>query len=160
MRIWSDSPVFAGRYFRKDDLGHGVTLNSIADDPKELKIPADVLAKHRKMVDQAIKTFGARHFDHYDFLNAISDKLGGIGLEHHRSTEISTDPGAFIDYDNHLGDRNVFPHEFVHSWDGKFRRPAGPDRPRLPHPAATTNCCGSTKARPNSGAGCSKRAAG
>ena len=124
-----DSPIIAGRYFRKDDLGHNVTLNSIADDPKELKIPDAVLAKHRKMVDQAIKTFGARHFDHYDFLNAISDKIGGIGLEHHRSTEISTDPGAFIDYDNKVGDRNVFPHEFVHSWDGKFRRPAGQNVP-------------------------------
>lgn len=124
-----DSPVLAGRYFRKDDLGHNVTLNSIADDPKELKIPADVLAKHRKMVDQAIKTFGVRHFDHYDFLNAISEKLGGIGLEHHRSTEISTDLGAFTDYANHPGDRNVFPHEFVHSWDGKFRRPAGQNVP-------------------------------
>ncbi|MEO5773579.1 MAG: PDZ domain-containing protein [Sphingomicrobium sp.] len=119
-----DSPVMAGRYLRKDDLGHNVTLNSLAEDPKELKIPADVLAKHRNMVDQAIKTFGARHFDHYDFLNAVSENIGGIGLEHHRSTEISTDPGYFTDYKNHLLDRNVFPHEFTHSWDGKFRRPA------------------------------------
>ncbi|MEO7504027.1 MAG: PDZ domain-containing protein [Sphingomicrobium sp.] len=119
-----DSPVFAGRYFRKDDLGHGVTLNTVADAAKELAIPAAVLAKHRAMVDQEIKVFGARHFDHYDFLNAISDQLGGIGLEHHRSTEISTSPGYYTDYDNHLLDRNVFPHEFTHSWDGKFRRPA------------------------------------
>lgn len=124
-----DSPVIAGRYFRKDDLGHNVTLNSIADDPKELKIPESTLAKHRKMVDQSIKTFGARQFDHYDFLNAISEKLGGIGLEHHRSTEISSDLGSFIDYDNHPGDRNVFPHEFVHSWNGKYRRPAGQNVP-------------------------------
>jgi len=124
-----DSPIIAGRYFRKDDLGHNVTLNSIADDPKELKIPASVIAKHAKMVDQTIKTFGVKHFDHYDFLNAITDKLGGIGLEHHRSTEISSDLGAFIDYDNHAGDRNVFPHEFVHSWDGKYRRPAGQNVP-------------------------------
>ncbi len=120
-----DSPIMAGRYVRKEDLGHGVTLNNIAEEPKELAVPAVVLAKYRNMVDQAVKTFGARHFDHYDFLNAISDKLGGIGLEHHRSTEISTSPGALIDYDNHLGDRDVFPHEFTHSWDGKFRRPAG-----------------------------------
>ena len=119
-----DSPVFAGLHFRKDDLGHGVTLNTVADSADELKIPADVLAKHRAMVDQNIKVFGARHFDHYDFLNAVTDKLGGIGLEHHRSTEISTDLGYFTDYDNHLLDRNVFPHEFTHSWDGKFRRPA------------------------------------
>ena len=119
-----DSPVIAGRYFRKDDLGLGVTLNSIADSNKELAIPADVLAKHRKLVEQTVKTFGSRHFDHYDFLNAVSDKLGGIGLEHHRSTEISTDPGYYIEYNDHLFDRNVFAHEFTHSWDGKFRRPA------------------------------------
>ncbi len=129
-----DSPILAGRYFRKDDLGHGVTLNSVADDPKELKFPTDVLAKHRGMVDQAVKTFGARHFDHYDFLNAITDKLGGIGLEHHRSTEISSSLGAFIDYENHAGDRNVFPHEFTHSWDGKFRRPAGQNVPDFRSP--------------------------
>ncbi|QIL01409.1 M61 family metallopeptidase [Sphingomonas sinipercae] len=120
-----DSPVFAGLHVRRDDLGHGVTLNSFAHNAKELAIPADVIAKHRRMVDQSIKTFGSRHFDHYDFLNAVSDQLGGIGLEHHRSTEISTDPGYYIDYANHLLDRNVFPHEFTHSWNGKFRRPAG-----------------------------------
>ena len=54
-----------------------------------------MLAKHRKLVDQAVKLFGARHYDHYDFLHAITDKLGGIGLEHHRSTENQTDPGLF-----------------------------------------------------------------
>ncbi len=120
-----DSPIFAGRYYRRDDLGHGAALSSVAHDPKELAIPAAVIAKHRRMVDQSVKLFGKRHYDHYEFLNAISDKLGGIGLEHHRSTEITTDPGAFIDYDNKVGDRNVFPHEFVHSWNGKYRRPVG-----------------------------------
>lgn len=119
-----DSPVFAGRYFRKDDLGQGVTLNTVAEDPKDLVIPADVLAKFRAMTDQQIKVFGARHFDHYEFLNAVSDQLGDIGLEHHRSTEITTAPGFYTDYANHLFDRNVFPHEFTHSWNGKFRRPA------------------------------------
>lgn len=119
-----DSPIFAGRYFRKDDLGHGVTLNSVADSAKELVIPADVLGKHRAMVDQAVKTFGARHFDHYDFLNAVTAELGGIGLEHHRSTEIDSDLGYYTDYANHLLDRNVFPHEFTHSWNGKYRRGA------------------------------------
>lgn len=119
-----DSPVFAGIHFRKHDLGQGATMVTVADSAKELEMPADVLAKHRRMVDQNIKVFGAKHYDHYDFLNAISDKLGGIGLEHHRSTEISTDPGYYTDYANHQLDRNVFPHEFTHSWDGKFRRPA------------------------------------
>ena len=79
-----DSPVFAGKYFRADDLGHGVTLNSVADDPKQLVVPPAVLAKHRALADQAVKLFGARHFDHYDFLHAITDRMSGIGLEHHR----------------------------------------------------------------------------
>ncbi len=120
-----DSPAFAGKYYRRDDLGHGVFLNSFAHSQKELAAPAAVLANHRAMVDQTIKLFGARHFDHYDFLNAISEQIGGIGLEHHRSTEITSDPGYLIDHANHLLDRNVFPHEIVHSWNGKYLRPAG-----------------------------------
>ncbi|MDQ3478348.1 MAG: peptidase M61 [Pseudomonadota bacterium] len=120
-----DSPVFAGRHFRSDPLSHGAFLNTVADDPKDLQLPPAVLAKHRAMVDQSIKLFGGRHYDRYDFLNAITDELGGIGLEHLRSTEITSDPGYYTDYDNHLLDRNVFPHELVHSWNGKYRRPAG-----------------------------------
>ncbi|HYI42970.1 MAG TPA: PDZ domain-containing protein [Sphingomicrobium sp.] len=120
-----DSPVFAGRYFRSDPLSHGAVLDTVADDPKDLALPPAVLAKHSAMVDQAIKLFGARHYNRYHFLNAITDELGGIGLEHHSSTEITSEPGYYTDYDNHLLDRNVFPHELVHSWNGKYRRPAG-----------------------------------
>ncbi len=119
-----DSPVFAGKYFRKDDLGRGVTLNTVADDPKELAVPADVLDKHRNLVTQALRLFGARHYDHYDFLHAITNRMGGIGLEHHRSSENQNDPGYFIDYKNSLPDHGLLPHEFVHSWIGKFRRGA------------------------------------
>ena len=119
-----DSPVFAGKYFRKDDLGHGVTLNTVADDPKELAVAAPTLQLHRNMVDQAVKLFGARHFDHYDFLHAITDRMGGIGLEHHRSSENQNDPGYFTDWAASLPDHNLLPHEFTHSWNGKFRRPA------------------------------------
>ena len=119
-----DSPVFAGKYFRADDLGHGVTLNSVADSAKELVVPAAVLAKHRALADQAVKLFGARHFDHYDFLHAVTDRMGAIGLEHHRSSENQNDPGYFIDWAGSLADHNLLPHEFVHSWNGKFRRGA------------------------------------
>jgi predicted metalloprotease with PDZ domain len=122
--VLQDSPVFAGKYFRADDLGHGVTLNTVADEPKELAVSADVLAKHRALVDQAVKLFGARHFDHYDFLFAVTDRMGGIGLEHHRSSENQNDPGYFIDWQGSLADHNLLPHEFTHSWNGKFRRGA------------------------------------
>lgn len=119
-----DSPVFAGRYFRADDLGGGVTLNTVADHPKELAVPADVLAKHRNLVTQTLRLFGARHYDHYDFLHAVTNRMGGIGLEHHRSSENQNDPGYFTDWQASLPDHNLLPHEFVHSWNGKFRRPA------------------------------------
>jgi predicted metalloprotease with PDZ domain len=119
-----DSPIFAGKYFRKDDLGQGVTLNTIGDSPAEIRITDPVLGYHRNLVDQSMKLFGARHFDHYDFLYAISDQLGGIGLEHHRSTEIRSALGFHTDWAASLPSHNTVAHEFVHSWNGKFRRPA------------------------------------
>jgi predicted metalloprotease with PDZ domain len=122
--VLQDSPVFAGKYFRKDDLGEGVTLNTVADDPKELVVAEPILQLHRNLVSQAIKLFGAKHYDHYDFLHAITDRMGGIGLEHHRSSENQNDPGYFTDWAGSVLDHNLLPHEFVHSWNGKFRRPA------------------------------------
>ncbi len=119
-----DSPVFAGKYFRKDDLGHGVTMNTVADDATQLVVPEPVLQVHRNLVDQAVKLFGARHFDHYDFLHAVTDRMGGIGLEHHRSSENQNDPEYFTKWADSLPDHNLLPHEFTHSWDGKFRRGA------------------------------------
>ena len=71
-----------------------------------------------------MKAFGSQHYDHYNFLLTISDNLGGIGLEHHRSSENGVGRGYFTDWDNPLGERNLLPHEFSHSWDGKFRRGA------------------------------------
>lgn len=119
-----DSPIFAGKYFRKDDLGQGVTLNTVADSAKELNVSAPVLQLHRNLVDQAVKLFGAKHFDHYEFLHAITDRMGGIGLEHHRSSENQNEPGYFTDWAGSLPDHNLLPHEFTHSWNGKFRRGA------------------------------------
>jgi predicted metalloprotease with PDZ domain len=118
-----DSPLFAGRYVRAIDLGHDVTLNLFADEPEELIAKPEQIAAHKKLVEEALALFGARHFDHYDFLAAISTKLGDIGLEHHRSSENGLDPGYFGDWSASVTDRNTLAHEFTHSWDGKYRRP-------------------------------------
>lgn len=122
-----DSPVFAGRYFKAVDLGSKVTLNMVADDADELEAKPEQIARHKKLVDEARALFGAWQFDHYDFLLAITDEMGGIGLEHHRSSENQVEPGYFKKWDgaDALLDRNLLPHEFTHSWDGKFRRPEG-----------------------------------
>jgi predicted metalloprotease with PDZ domain len=119
-----DSPVLAGKYFRSDDLGQGVTLNTVADDPKYLAASTAHMQLHRNLVTQAVKLFGARHFDHYDFLLAATDRMGDIGLEHHRSSENGVVPTYFTEWNDSLPDHNLLPHEFTHSWNGKFRRGA------------------------------------
>ena len=126
--VLMDSPLYAGRYAKKLDLDPGgrsrVTLNLVADAANLLEVKPAHLAAHRSMVVQADRLFGARHFDHYDFLVALSDRLGGIGVEHQRSTEIGTAPRFFLDWDKLAAVRGVVPHEYVHSWNGKYRRPA------------------------------------
>ncbi len=126
-----DSPMFAGEHYRQIDLDPGgrspVMLNIVADAEANIAPTDAQIEILRDMVDQADRLFGARHYDHYDFLLAMTDRLGGIGLEHHRSSENSVDPGFFTDWESKLGDRDLLSHEYTHSWDGKYRRPAGQD---------------------------------
>ncbi len=122
--ILVDSPILAGKYGKTWALSPLVNLNVFADDPKELEAKPEQIDAHKRLVDQAVKTFGAQHYDHYEFLLSISDQLGGIGLEHHRSSENGVGPGYFRDWENSVTRRNLLPHEFTHSWDGKFRRGA------------------------------------
>ncbi len=128
LEVLQDSPMFAGRHFRQVDLDPGgrspVRLNIVADAPHQLEITDEQLRIHRNLVVQADRLFGARHFDRYEFLLALTDRLGGIGLEHHRSSENSVAPGYFTNWDGLQGDRSLLPHEYTHSWVGKFRRPA------------------------------------
>ncbi len=119
-----DSPIFAGKHFRKWDLGQNVTLNVVADKPEQLSAKPEHIELHRNLVTEARLAFGANHFDRYEFLLALTDRMGGIGLEHHRSSENQLEPDAFLEWDKNEYDRNLLPHEYAHSWSGKFRRPA------------------------------------
>ena len=120
----ADSPVFAGRYSRTEPLSADVTLNLFADRPDQLAATPDQLAAHKALVTQAVRLFGAQHYDHYDFLLGLSERIDGFGLEHHRSSENQGSPDYFLDWDNNAYDRDLLAHEFTHSWNGKFRRPA------------------------------------
>jgi predicted metalloprotease with PDZ domain len=82
------------------------------------------LEAHRALVQQAYKLFGSQHYNHYDFLYSLSDQIQHSGLEHHQSSENGTDPQSFTDWDKTAYGRDLLPHEFTHSWNGKFRRPA------------------------------------
>lgn len=119
-----DSPVFAGRYARIEQLSPDVTLNLFADRPSLLVAAPAVIAAHRSLVTQALRLYGAQHYDRYDFLFALSDHLGGIGLEHHRSSENGVDADYLIKWRDSVADHDLLPHEYTHSWNGKFRRPA------------------------------------
>jgi predicted metalloprotease with PDZ domain len=126
--VLMDSPMFAGRYMKKIDLDPGgrshVTLDVMADEPGLLDMSQRQLDAHRALVVQADKLFGARHYNHYDMLLSLSDRMGGIGLEHQRSSEDGTHPHYFSDWDHLASTRDLLPHEYTHSWNGKYRRPA------------------------------------
>lgn len=118
-----DSPMFAGAHFRRWDLGNNVTLNVVADEARFLEAQPEHIAAHRALVDEAIALFGSRPFDRYEFLLALTEELGGIGLEHHRSSENSRETDYFVDWDSNGSERGLLPHELTHSWNGKYRRP-------------------------------------
>lgn len=131
-----DSPVYAGRYFQRFELDSSaapVALNVMADEPEQLQASAAMLEAHRALVKEADTVFGARPFAHYDFLLALSDTFSGIGLEHHQSSE----NGTYADYLRGEGpfiDNDLLPHEYVHAWVGKYRRPVGTFTPHYNTP--------------------------
>lgn len=141
-----DSPMFAGRHFRKWDLGQNVTLNVVADEAKYLDARPDHIARHAALVSETVALFGSRPFDRYEFLLALTDEMGGIGLEHHRSSENSRSPDYFTQWDENDHIRGLLPHELVHSWNGKYRRPINYGPP-ISAPRCRAICCGFTKVR-------------
>jgi predicted metalloprotease with PDZ domain len=122
-----DSPVYAGKYFKRVDLNPGgdapVHLDIVADEPKYLDMSPEQVKVHRALVTQAVKLFGSHHYDHYDFLFSLSDQLGGNGTEHHQSSENGLGADYFTAWSEAAPDRDLLPHEYTHSWNGKFRRP-------------------------------------
>jgi predicted metalloprotease with PDZ domain len=128
LETFIDSPVYAGRYTSRLDLDPNgaapVHLNLFADRPELLAIKPEQLEAHRNLVRQAYRLFGSHHYAHYDFLYSLSDQVQQNGLEHHQSSEDGSDPDAITDWNKTAYGRDLLAHEFTHSWNGKFRRPA------------------------------------
>lgn len=107
----ADSPIFAGRHYRRYDIDPGgrspVGLNVLGDTADSVMASPERLAPYEALVDQADLLFGARHFDRYEFLFALSDSLGGIGLEHHRSSENTGGPDYFSSANPPFGTRGL-----------------------------------------------------
>jgi predicted metalloprotease with PDZ domain len=126
LEVLVDSPLLAGKYFKRIALDEGarpVYIEAAADKPAQLDIKPEVLARHKALLAQADKLYGARHYRHYHFLTSLSDRYSGIGLEHQQSTEVGVDTDYLNDA-KATGDRDLFAHEYTHSWNGKFRRGA------------------------------------
>ncbi|KAF1710374.1 peptidase M61 [Pseudoxanthomonas kalamensis DSM 18571] len=134
--ILVDSPVFAGKYTRNIDLTPAgskvpVKLGLVADAAKYLETKPEQIEQHKKMVEQAVKLYGGQHYDHYQFLLALSGQMSGIGLEHQRSSENGVSADYFTDWNAKVGFRDLLPHEYTHSWNGKYRRGADLWTPNL-----------------------------
>jgi predicted metalloprotease with PDZ domain len=124
-----DSPLRAARYAHVYPLAPSdpvpVNFDVMADRLDLVTVKPELLDLYRALVQQAYRLFGGRHYDHYDFLLQLSDDIGwDTTLEHHRSAEYGEPIADFTDWDKTAADRDVIAHEYVHSWDGKFRRPA------------------------------------
>lgn len=137
-----DSPIYAGKYFKRIDLDPGakapVHMDIVADDAKYLEIKPEQIKLFQNLVQQMYKMYGAHHYDHYDFLVSLSDKMSGNGLEHHRSSEDGTSADFFTEWKKNALARDLFSHEFNHSWDGKYRRGADLATPNFNVPMSDT----------------------
>jgi predicted metalloprotease with PDZ domain len=126
-----DSPVIAGRFFRELDLtpaGSSVKryLDMVGDNAAALNISDTQIAGYRHLVEQAQALFHSHHYDDYHFLLTLSDYVSTGGLEHHQSSDDRARSGTkmFADADHFMLDGSLLPHEYTHSWNGKFMRPA------------------------------------
>jgi predicted metalloprotease with PDZ domain len=136
-----DSPLVAGRFVRTFDLSPGGTtperLNVIADSAAALEMTTEDQARFTALAVQANELFGAHHYRHYDFLLTLSDQVAHFGLEHHESSDDRVGERMLIDADLRKLSASLLPHEMVHSWNGKYRRPAGLATPDYQQPMKT-----------------------
>jgi predicted metalloprotease with PDZ domain len=131
-----DSPVLSGEFMRVVPLAENPhqELDLAADSAAALDVPQNVLALYPNLTDQARKLFGVQHFRDYHFLYTLSDHVAHFGLEHHESNDSRMFEAAMVDPDVRLVAAGLLPHEYVHSWNGKYRRPAGLATPDYEQP--------------------------
>jgi predicted metalloprotease with PDZ domain len=124
-----DSPVQLGTILRKIDIpNHSSlkhTLNLLSESTEATKTPDDFAAQYGHLVDEASALFGANHYRHYDWLLTLSDNVAHFGLEHHESSDDRTGETVLREDNTRKWVSTLLAHEFVHSWNGKYRRPAG-----------------------------------
>lgn len=133
-----DSPLLAGRFFKEIPLAPEITpkhfLDVAADAPEDLNIGSIELDAFSNLVRETGALFHSRHYESYHFLLTLSDSVAHFGLEHHQSSDDRVDATTYLDEDLMLIAGDLLPHEFTHSWNGKYRRPAGLATPNYQEP--------------------------
>jgi predicted metalloprotease with PDZ domain len=124
-----DSPLLAGRYFVEIPLAPEVSpkhfLDIAADGPEDLKLTPETIQGYSNLVRETGALYQSRHYASYHFLVTASDQVAHFGLEHHQSSDDRVPEKTFVDDNLLLLSADLLPHEFTHSWNGKYRRPAG-----------------------------------
>ena len=137
-----DGPVLAGEYLKVVPLtpptqDPPAELDIAADSPAALEAPEELWEHYRNLVKQAGILFGARHYNDYHFLLTLSDHVAYFGLEHHESNDSRVDERSLVEEDGRKLTAGLLPHEYVHSWNGKYRRPADLATPDYEQPMQT-----------------------
>ena len=124
-----DSPVQMGAELRKINVpsSTGLThnINLLSENPFAIDPPADFGTQYTRLVEEAHALFGANHYRHYDWLLTVSDQVAHFGLEHHESSDDRVGADVIRDDTARKWVAGLMAHEYVHSWNGKYRRPAG-----------------------------------
>jgi predicted metalloprotease with PDZ domain len=124
-----DSPVLAGRYFREVALAPEITpkhyLDMAADGPEQVELSKEHIAQFDRLVRETGTLYKSRHYGSYHFLVTLSNEVAHFGLEHHQSSDDRVTATTFTDDREFVLNGLLLPHEFTHSWNGKYRRPAG-----------------------------------
>ena len=124
-----DSPVQMSAELKKIDIpsstGLRHTLNLSSESAASLETPADFAQQYGRLVEEATALFGANHYRHYDWLFTLSEQVAHFGLEHHESSDDRVGESTIRDEATRKWVSTLLAHEFVHSWNGKYRRPAG-----------------------------------
>ncbi len=133
-----DSPVLAGRYFREIPLAPEVTpkhfLDMAGDGPEDVELSKEHIDDFSRLVRETGALYKSRHYHAYHFLVTLSDQVAHFGLEHHQSSDDRVSEKTFTDDNTFIEAGLLLPHEFTHSWNGKYRRPAGLATPNYQEP--------------------------
>jgi predicted metalloprotease with PDZ domain len=133
-----DSPVLAGRWFKEIALAPEITpkhfLDMAGDGPENIALSQDHIDEFSKLIRETGALYKSRHYNSYHFLVTLSDQVAHFGLEHHQSSDDRVPEKTFTDEGSFAEEGDLLPHEFTHSWNGKYRRPAGLATPNYQEP--------------------------